>query len=158
MRKRTNRRVYQLLDPIAHASYQASKLTIPEWNTQMAPVLASIERLASGDWDRENWQNLFETLNRIESILKLNRVSDQGLISRAQDAYSAALLRQQTLGAKAFKHDELQTIREVGEVYGDLLREVTHAQFKRARDHTIANLDRIIKQKAGRQVAGVIIE
>jgi len=32
-------------------------------------------------------------------------------------------------------------------VYGDLLKEVTHAQFQRATAHTNANVTRILKNK-----------
>ena len=76
-RKRTNRKVWELIDPISHAAYQASKLTVAEWNTQMTPVLAAVESLRAGDWDpHENWQPMFEALMRIESILKLKHMPD----------------------------------------------------------------------------------
>jgi hypothetical protein len=158
MRKKTKRKVWPLIDPIVHASYQASKLTVPEWNRQMTPVISAVDALSRGLWDRHNWQPVFECLNRIESITKLMHVEDHGLIDDAQQAYTSALLRREATGASAFKANELATLREVVEVYGNLLKEISHAQFQAACNHTNANISRILNQKAGREVGGVLIE
>lgn len=158
-RKRTVRRVYALVDTISHAAYQCSKLTVSEWNAQMVPVLSAVESLRSGDWNPQaNWQPMFEALNRIESMLKLGHASDHGMIARAQETYITCLSRMEQTGATAFKADELATIREVAEVYGDLLREISHADFARACNHTNANVGRVIRDRRGITVAGCRVE
>ena len=58
-RKRTVRRKWDLIDPLTHAVYQASKLTIAEWNRQVAPVITAVELLRSGDWNPEKTGNRF---------------------------------------------------------------------------------------------------
>lgn len=160
MRKRTVRRVWRTdINPIQHAMHQASLLTIAEWNEQMAPVKVAVEALSQGNWDtRDNWQPMFEALNRIESMLKLRRMPDNGFINEAQDVFVAALGRFEATGAKAFRSDELSTLRDVAMVYGNLLKEITHAQLQATCDHTYANTQRIKSQKSAIDVAGCLIE
>ena len=147
-RKRTVRRVYDLIDPIAHGAYQASKLTQSEWVTQIVPVQAAIDALSRGEWSRDTWSPLFECLNRIESLTKLNHVKAQDWIDNAQQAMVTALDRHTATGAKAFKADELALIREIVSVYGDLLKEASHRQFAEACRHTNANVTRILSNKS----------
>lgn len=161
MRKRTKRTHWALVNPIEHAQFQASRLTTAEWNEQMAPVITATEQLALGSWNpMEDWNPMFFALNRIESILHIKHVPDEGFINRAQQAFVTALDRQQTTGARAFKADELATIREVTKVYGDLLREITHRDFKAACAHTDANVQRIIRQRGPKTTVkgGCILE
>lgn len=158
MRKHTKRKVWALVDPINHAKYQASLLTEKEVAIQMVPVLKSIDLLSRGHWERENWSPIFECLNRIESITKLQHVSDNGLIDDAQKAYTDALMRREATGAQSFTSSELKTIREVASVYESLLCELSHKQFNDACVHTNANLSRVLKQRNAKEVCGVIIE
>jgi hypothetical protein len=157
MRKRTVRRVYDLINPIPHAMYQASTLTQEEWNRQITPVQVAVDQLTRGEWNRDNWQPLIECLNRIESLLKLNNVDASEFIDEAQQAMVNALDRQQETGAKAFRATELATIREIVKVYGDLLKEASHAQFSRACQHTNANVTRILSNKAKMHQTGTVI-
>jgi hypothetical protein len=148
VRKKCNRKVWLKVNPIEHAKYQASLLTHAEWNDQMTPVIAALDRLSRGDWDKvECWQPMFECLNRIESMIVLNRVDAMPFVKQAQSAMVHALDRQKRMGTQSFKAEELATLREVVGVYGDLLKEVTHAQFQRATAHTNANVTRILKNK-----------
>lgn len=153
-RKRTVRRVYALIDPLAHAAYQCSKLTTAEWNTQLIPVQVAVDQLSRGIWTQENWSPLFECMNRIESLTKLNRVKAQDWIDQAQQAMVTAMDRKQETGATAFKAQELAMVREVVSVYGDLLKECTHAQFAAACRHTNANISRILSNKAKMHQSG----
>ena len=61
---------------------------------------------------------------------------------------AAALDRNRLTGARAFKADEMSTLRAVVSTYGDLLREATHRQFQEACDHTNANIKRILAKKS----------
>lgn len=153
-RKRTVRRVYALVDPIAHAAYQASLLSPAEWDTQMKPVIVAVDQLIKGIWTNDTWQPLFECLNRIESLTKLNRVKAGEWIEQAQTAMVDALDRRQATGAQAFRANELASIREVVNVYGDLLKEASHRQFAEACRHTNANVSRILRNKAKMHQAG----
>jgi hypothetical protein len=149
MKKQCKRKQWDTsVNTLHHAMFQASKLTTAEWNEQMTPVITATEQLAKGNWNPlVDWNPIFFALNRIESMLHIKRADDHGFISRAQAAFVTALDRQQKTGARAFKADELATIREVAEVYGDLLREITHKDFKAACAHTDANVQRIIRQR-----------
>ena len=158
-RKRTVRRVYALVNPISHAVYQSSKLTVAEWNKQVTPVQVAVDRLSCGDWNDESWQPMFECLNRIESLLKLGRAEDHGFTNEAQAAMVSALDRRQKSGVTALRAEELALLREVCQVYGDLLKEVTHAQFSAACAHTNANITRILNSKPSmHNVGGCVFE
>lgn len=50
--------------------------------------------------------------------------------------------------------NELASIREVVNVYGDLLKEASHRQFAEACRHTNANVSRILRNKAKMHQAG----
>ena len=153
-RKRTVRRVYALIDPLTHAAYQCSKLTVSEWNTQLIPVQVAVDQLSKGIWTSDTWQPLFECMNRIESLTKLNRVKANDWIDQAQQAMVTAMDRKQETGATAFKAQELAMVRVVVSVYGDLLKECTHAQFSAACRHTNANISRILSNKAKMHQSG----
>lgn len=158
-RKRTNRRRWVKLDPISHAIYQASLLTDAEWNTQILPVRVAVDQLAQGNWDtRQNWSPLFQALNRIEAMLSLKHMPDHGFITQAQEVFTVALGRMEATGATAFKSAELATMRDIVEVYGDLLKEITHRELQEACDNAIANEQRILRSKSGTNVAGCNIE
>lgn len=148
MKKRTRRTHWALLNPLEHAQFQASKLSTAEWNEQLAPVITATEQLMQGNWHpHEVWNKLFYALNRIESMLKIKHRPDHGLINSAQEVFISALDREKTTGARALKAQELAVIREVGQVYGNLLQEISRGDFKRACSHTDANVARIIRQR-----------
>lgn len=162
MKKQCKRKHWdKTVNTLQHAMFQASRLSVSEWNEQMAPVITATEQLAKGNWNPlEDWNPMFYALNRIESMLHIKRADDHGFIARAQAAFVTALDRQQKTGARAFNADELATIREVTEVYGDLLKEITHRDFKAACHHTDANVQRIIRQRGPKTVTkgGCILE
>jgi len=153
MRKATRRTVWvPVLDPMEHAKWQASKLSPAEWNEQVIPVQVALDQLLIGNWNKlEGWNPIFHALNRIESMLKLFHRPDYGFVEQMQGVISAALDREEKTGAKAFKHDEIAALRELVSTYGDLLREVSHRQFKMTCAHTDANVARILKAKKGIQ-------
>lgn len=157
-RKRTVRRVWALINPITHAAYQASKLTMAEWNKQVTPVQVAVDRLGRGEWDNGSWQPMFECLNRIESLLKLGRVEGQDFVEEAQAVMVAALERRHSSGIVALRAGELAMLREVCKVYGDLLKEASHAQFAAACAHTDANITRILNDKKNVRIGGCVFE
>lgn len=162
-RKRCIRKVYVLppgMTPIQYAQKQASLLTTAEWNEQMIPVVKATEALSRGEWENSTWNALFYALNRIESMTKLEKVDVADWIESCQQVFVDALDRREKTGSREFKASELATIREIGQVYGDLLKEVTHKFFHQACEHTEANVQRIIKQKGDRvtDVSGCLIE
>lgn len=156
MRKRTTRRVWSLIDPIAHAAYQASKLTAAEWNAQIVPVQVAIDALSRGEWTHATWEPVLECLNRIESMLALAHAPDHGFIMEAQNAIVAALERRVT-GVTALRANELAMLRQVAATYGDLLKEISHGQFARACAHTDANIARLLADKERMRSAGPVL-
>ena len=161
MRKHTNRTIHVLVpgrSPLEIAAYNASKLTAEEWNEQIVPVQVAIDGLCKGEWSNNNWQALFDVLNRIESMLKLAKKPDHGFLDDSKAVFVTALDRREATGATAFKADEMATVKDIGQVYGDLLKEITHKGFQLACAHTNANVLRIIKtRKSVKEIAGCLI-
>ncbi len=149
MRKATRRTVWVPVNPITHAVWQASKLTTEEWNQQMIPVQLALDALLTGDWTKQtNWNVFFTMLCRIEAMLNLKHADDYGLIQQSRDVFVAALDREANTGAKAFKHTELAVMREIVQVYGGLLTEITHRDWKESVRISEANIDRVVRRKA----------
>lgn len=161
-RKRTHRTVYALvpgMSPLEIATYNAAKLTPEEWNEQIVPVQVAIESLCRGDWANTTWQVIFDVLNRIESMLKLAKRPDHGFLDQCKAVFVTALDRRESTGATAFRAQEMAMVKDIGQVYGDLLKEITHKQFQLACAHTNANVMRIIKCRKGvKKIAGCLIE
>ncbi len=149
MRKATRRTVWVPVNPILHAVWQASKLTAEEWNQQIIPVQIAMDALLTGDWTKQtHWNVFFTMLCRIEAMLKLKHADDFGMIQQSRDVFVAALDREANTGAKAFRHDELAVMREIVQVYGDLLKEITHRDFKETVRISEPNIARIVRRKA----------
>lgn len=146
MRKATKRKVRPICtNTLELASYAASKLTIPERNAQMIPMQCAIDDLARGDWSDEfTWKNLTECLNRIEALLKLNKVQDQGFIKTAQATYRAIWDRKKATGVTTLRSEELAIVREVVPIYAQLISECTHGQLLRAEENVRANVAQIL--------------
>lgn len=151
-RKFCRRKVYTLangLTPFEVAMHNASKLTAAEWDEQYLPIAVTVEELMRGEWDfGENWSPMLECLRRIKTMLDLKKMPDHGLVAEAEVAFATALNRQKATGARAFKADELRILREVANVYGDLLKEVTHGEFAQACRKTKDHFTRLNRQKA----------
>jgi len=114
----------------------------------MVMVQVALDALLTGDWTKQtHWNVFFTMLCRIEAMLNLKHANDYRLIQQARDVYVAALDREGNTGAKAFKHDELAVMREVVQVYGDLLKEITHRDWKESVRISEANIDRIARRK-----------
>jgi hypothetical protein len=162
MRKHTNRTMWAIVpgrSPFEIAQYNAAKLTAEEWNEQIVPLQVAIDSLCRGDWSNQQWQMLFDAVNRIESMLKLAKRPDHGFLDQCKAVFVSALDRRKSKTGTAFKADEMAIIKDVGLVYGDLLKEVTHKQFQQACAHTNANVTRIIKSHKGvKEVSGCLIE
>lgn len=147
-RKKCVRRVWRTdVDVLELAKLQASLLTPEQWCIQVMPVQAAMDELARGNWDNhECWQPMFECLNRIEAMLKLNKRPDHGFVQEVQTVFVVAMKRK-TTGVTAFRANELLTMRDMVKLYGDLLKEVTHKQFADACANTDANMIRIRNDK-----------
>jgi hypothetical protein len=147
-RKRCVRRVWRTdIDALELAKLKASLLTPAQWIEQVMPVQTAMDELSRGNWDNyQCWQPMFECLNRIEAMLKLNKRPDHGFIAEVQTVFVVAMKRK-TTGATAFRANELLTLRDMVKLYGDLLKEITHKQFADACANTDANMTRIRNDK-----------
>lgn len=149
MRKATKRKIRPVCtNTLEIAAYNASKFTVAELNAQMIPMQRAIDDLARGDWSDEfMWKNLIECLNRIEALLKLNHVPDQGFIAKAQEVYETIHNRNLSTGSTACRAEELAIVREVVAIYAQLLKEATHGQLIRAEANVRANVERIVQTR-----------
>ena len=135
--------------PMQRAAHNAARLTDAEWVEQVLPVQVAVDQLCQGNWSMEHcWAPIFECMTRIESMLKLKRAADHGLIDDGQQVFVSTMDRMNATGSTAFRADEMKVIREIGQVYGGLLKEITHKEFRDAIAHSRANVKRIVNQKS----------
>lgn len=155
MKKRCVRRVWDTGVTAAQVITQNEKTLSPaQWNQQIIPVQAAVNGLLDGDWrGMSNWGPVIECINRIESLLKLARMPDNGFVDEIRVVCVESMERFGSSGAKSFRHGELKLIRELVSVYGDLLKEVKTKQFNLAIAHEHANRARILAGVIKRKVA-----
>lgn len=146
-RKRCVRRVWRTdINTLELAKLKASLLNPEQWVEQVVPVQTAMDELSRGNWHNDYWQPMFECLNRIEALLKLNRRPDYGFVTEVQTVFVVCMKRK-TTGTTAFRASELLTLRDMVKLYGDLLKEATNKKFADACANTDANMTRILADK-----------
>lgn len=138
MRKRTKRKVYKLVNPIAHAIEGASILPEKRLQNLRLLELAAIESFAKGKATLQDWQTMTAMLNVCETTAK------EGIGSEALEAcqrLEAALIESQQRYEKTRKMGitglGLQAMRDVYE-YADLQRQsIDLSTFERMIDKTM---------------------
>lgn len=138
MRKKTKRKVYKLINPIAHAIEGASILPEKRLQTLRLLELAAIESFAKGKATLQDWQTMTAMLNVCETSA-LEGIGSEAL--GACERLQAALIESQQRYEKTRKMGitglGLQAMRDVYE-YADLQRQsIDLSTFERMIDKTM---------------------
>lgn len=145
MKKRTKRKIYKLVNPIAHAIEGASLMSRDKIDRLKMLELSAIESFAKGRATLDNWQQLCGMMNICETM------AQQGIGIEALEAcksLEAALIdcqqRYERTKRMGTTGEGLKAMRDVHE-YADLQRQsIDLSTFERMIDLTTAR----IKSKA----------
>lgn len=128
-----HRKVWTLVDPIAHAIVGASVTDSRVLDGLRMRELSAIECFRTGSATREDWMAVADMLN-ITETLALDGVGPEALAPclRAQEALGAAHARYERTGHIGVSGPELQALRE-GYQFHDLQRQsISRSRYERA--------------------------
>lgn len=150
MRKRTKRKVWALLDPIAHSIVGASITPRQTLDKLRVTEYAALDAITKGLGTIQDWRTLVDVLNLAEMMGK-NGVGPEVLpiCEKAQDSLHKAAMRYQETMRMGLDGVGIQAIRDLLE-YADLQQgSVTRAEFERyvqkTRDYIRSNGNLVVE-------------
>jgi hypothetical protein len=146
MKKRCNRKHWNLIDPIAHAIAGAGITDQASLNKLRLRELSAIESMAKGFGTIEDWRHLVDMLNICE-MMALQGIGPESLVACdiAQQSLAEAAKRYESIKRMGLSGEGIQAIREVYE-YHDLQRtSISRSEYERmiqkTRNHIKAQSD-----------------
>ena len=146
MKKRCNRKHWNLIDPIAHAIAGAGITDQASLNKLRLRELSAIESMAKGFGTIEDWRHLVDMLNICE-MMALQGIGPEALVACniAQESLAQAAKRYESIKRMGLSGEGIQAIREVYE-YHDLQRtSISRSEYERmiekTRNHLKAQSD-----------------
>jgi hypothetical protein len=151
MRKRTKRKVWGLIDPIAHAIIGAAITPRPTLDKLRLTEYAALESITKGNGTIQDWRTLVDVLNLSEQIARAGIGKDEVLpvCEKAQKALHEAAIRYQKTMRIGLDGVGIQAIRDLLE-YADLQQgSITRAEFekyvKKTRDYIRSNGNLVVE-------------
>jgi hypothetical protein len=151
MRKRTKRKVWGLIDPIAHAIIGAAITPRQTLDKLRLTEYAALESITKGNGTIQDWRTLVDVLNLSEQIARAGIGKDEVLpvCEKAQKALHEAAIRYQKTMRIGLDGVGIQAIRDLLE-YADLQQgSITRAEFekyvKKTRDYIRSNGNLVVE-------------
>ena len=129
---------------------QGQALLAKDDQTKMAaPAKHAVERIAQGIATKDDWQDVFDVINRLERFAAMPTVMRNGgdYINTMQGVIVKILDRQKATGTKALYPGELEDLRGMVEVWVELLGTVTHREFFIAEERATKKLQTELRAK-----------
>jgi hypothetical protein len=133
MRKRTKRKVWGLIDPIAHAIVGAAITPRQTLDKLRLTEYAALESITKGNGTIQDWRTLVDVLNVSEQMARAGIGKDEVLpvCEKAQKALHEAAIRFQSSKRMGLSGEGIKAIRDLLE-YADLQQgSITRAEFER---------------------------
>ena len=150
MRKRTKRKVWNLIDPCTHAIVGAAITPRPTLDKLRFLEYSALDAITKGMGTIQDWRTLVDVLNLSEVMGKAG-VGPEVLpvCAKAQDALHKAALRFEETKKMGLDGPGIQAIRELIE-YADLQQaSISRSEFekyvKKTRDYIKSNSNRVVE-------------
>ena len=150
MRKRTKRKIWALIDPIAHGIIGAAITPRQTLDKLRLTEYAALESMTKGRGTVQDWRTLVDLLNLAELFAR-NGVGPEVLpiCQKAQDALHKSAMRYQETMRMGLDGVGIQAIRDLIE-YADLQQgSVTRSEFeryvKKTRDYIKSNGNLVVE-------------
>jgi len=150
MRKRTKRKVWNLLDPIAHAVVGAAITPRATLDKLRFLEYSALDAITKGQGTVQDWRTLVDVLNLSEVMAKAGLGPEVlPVCAKAQEALHKAAMRYQETKRMGLDGPGIQAIRDLIE-YADLQQaSVSRSEFekyvKKTRDYIKSNSDRVVE-------------
>lgn len=144
MRKQTRRKPRRLVNPLALAVQQATRLTADEVDQQMGPCRAAFAALRQGVATLRQWQVMAATLTIAASIEKQGVV--KGLagvlaeVDEALDAIDARASVGQDWRAPVLRGAEIRLLQEFLHVHQFQLEQLSYREYRQACAQAVARV------------------
>ena len=150
MRKRTKRKMWNLIDPIQHGIVGASITPRETLDKLRFLEYSALDSMTKGSGTVSDWRTLVDVLNLSEVMAKAG-IGPEVLpvCEKAQDALHKAALRYQATMKMGFDGVGIQAVRELIQ-YADLQQgSISRSEFekyvKKTRDYIRSNNDRVVE-------------
>lgn len=150
MRKRTKRKIWALIDPIAHGIIGAAITPRQTLDKLRLTEYAALESMTKGSGTVQDWRTLVDLLNLAEMFAR-NGVGPEVLpiCQKAQDTLHKSAMRYQETMRMGLDGVGIQAIRDLIE-YADLQQgSVTRSEFeryvKKTRDYIKSNGNLVVE-------------
>ena len=109
----------------------------------------AVERIAQGVADKDDWQDVFDVINRMERFAAMPTVMRNGgdYINTIQGVVVKILDRQKATGTKALYPGELEDLRGIVNLWVELLSTVTHWEYFTAEERAKKKLQTVLRAK-----------
>ena len=150
MRKRTKRKMWNLIDPIQHGIVGASITPRETLDKLRFLEYSALDSMTKGSGTVSDWRTLVDVLNLSEVMAKAG-IGPEVLpvCEKAQDALHKAAMRYQATMKMGFDGVGIQAVRELIQ-YADLQQgSISRSEFekyvKKTRDYIRSNNDRVVE-------------
>ena len=137
MRKQCRRKIYKLVDPIAHAIAGAGITTDDCLDKLKAKETAAIEAMRTGNATVYTWQELVD-MNNICQVMARNGIGPEALVDcmMAEIELKQATKRFEATGRMLLTGQGLRAIQEVSEWHHLQRKSISRAEYERMIDKT----------------------
>ena len=150
MKKRTKRKMWNLIDPIMHGIVGAAITPRQTLNKLRVVEYSALESITKGTGTIHDWRTLVDLLN-LSEVMARGGIGPEVLpvCEKAQDALHKAAMRYQATMRMGFDGVGIHAIREVIE-YADLQQgSISRSEFekyvKKTRDHIRSNNHKVVE-------------
>jgi hypothetical protein len=150
MRKRTKRKMWNLIDPVVHAMVGAAITPRKTLDKLRFLEYSALDAITKGMGTIQDWRTLVDVLNLSEVMAKAG-VGPEVLpvCQKAQEALHKAAMRYQETTRMGLDGEGIQALRELLE-YADLQQaSISRSEFekyvKKTRDYIKSNGDRVVE-------------
>ena len=136
-------------DVFALAIQGTALLAKADQATMAEPVKLAVDRIAQGIATRDDWQDVFDVLNRLERFATMPTVMRNGAdyINTIQGVIVKILDRQKSTGTKTLYPGELEDLRALVDLWVELLSTVTHREYFTAEERAQKKLQTVLRAK-----------
>lgn len=150
MRKRTKRKMWNLLDPIQHALVGAAITPRPTLDKLRFLEYSALEAMTKGNGTIHDWRTLVDVLNLSEVMAKAGIGPEVlPICEKAQESLHKAAMHYQKTLHMVLDYQGIESLRDLIE-YADLQQaSISRSEFeryvKKTRDYIKSNSDKVVE-------------
>ena len=128
-----------------------SKLSKDDQERFAAPCNLALENVRMGRASKADWQAIFDVANMLDTFSTMPKVMQGATdyVRTMQGVIERILNRQKATGSRALYAGELQDLREMGDLWVEVLSCVTMAEYLQCQEKTHDRIIRVLRHESG---------